>query len=220
MGLRLLEQMKYLVLLLLFTTPRVVLADFVAGIGLDYGTGISTDEKALSGPSLLDTNGLIGPRGDFEIGFKRLTLAVFGSYTLSTATSQYRDNVFDTTINDVDTAVGVLRFGIGPRLYLVNSNPFRMFVGGGVQYGALALRYDPDQIDDSNGFESDETQQLNGSYLEAGMDYIFKNKYGVRALWQRSSLKSGDFSTLGDKSLSFKNNSISLNYIQYVNTNW
>lgn len=198
-------------------------ADFVAGIGLEGTT------KGDSKNNELSHNTLVGIRGDFEFGFKHLTLNVFGGYSGGTAKSQYdftnKNYPSDTAaVEDLKTTAGLLRFGVGARLMLIHSKRLRLFAGGGGLYGGLALIYDQDDFllknGSSTGFKDKEAQAVKGSYLEAGLDYILSNKFGVRLLYQKSFMRSDEFETLNNKELHLETNYISLNYIQYVDTNW
>lgn len=206
----------FFLIFLLFGGTLPVYADFVAGIGAEgTGKGESKDKE-------LAFDALYGVRGDFEFGFKYLTFNLSAAYSFGSAESQY--NYLSTPVENLETTMGLLRFGAGARLMLLRATRFRLFVGGGGLYGGLSLMYDKDNFLANTGtsanFEEQESQAVRGSYLEAGMDYFLANKYGVRLLYQKSFLRSDAFETLNNKELSFETNNYSLNYIQYVDTKW
>lgn len=215
--------MKFFLCILFLLGAIPAHADFVAGIGLEGTTSGESDKGEFR------YNSLFGFRGDFEVGFKYLTLNVSGAYSFGTADSDYKFTNPSTpstpyTAQGLETTLGLLRLGIGARLMLLRSQKFRFFAGGGGLYGALALMYDKDEYlwktGSTNGLKSTEAQTFNGSYLEAGMDYIFTKTVGMRLLYQRSFLKTDAFETLNNKELDLQTNYFSLNYIQYVDTKW
>ncbi|WPU64431.1 hypothetical protein [Peredibacter starrii] len=215
--------MKFFLCILLLLGAISARADFVAGIGLEGSTSGESNRGEFR------HNSLFGVRGDFEIGFKYLTLHLSGAYSFGTADSDYQltdpNNASNTaTAEGLETTLGLLRLGVGARLMLIRSQRFRFFAGGGGLYGALALMYDKDEYywktGSTNGLKSTEAQALKGSYLEAGMDFIFTKTVGMRLLYQKTFLQTDAFETLNNKELDLQTNYFSLNYIQYVDTKW
>lgn len=204
--------------------PGLARADFVANAGLELGS-LKSEDTISDGKEVLRAPVLGGFKGEIEFGHPWLT--VFGAFHLNTgqAKSQYDytnpKNASDTaTVEDLKTSALMSRISGGLRLRLIKLKKFRVFVGGGIEYGFLSLTYDKDDFKKKNGtttgFEESERANLHGAFAEAGMEIIIDQDSGIRLTAQKSTMTANQLKTLKDNKLKFDFISGSINYIQYV----
>ena len=206
--------------------PGVALADFIVSAGLHGGT-IESENSSPAGNPVAKT-GLFGFKGEIEFGSP--WVAAFGSFDFGAGSgeTQYnfvnQDNPTDqATVNDLDTTSLLSRFSVGVRVKLIKLQNFRFFIGGGAQYGLLSFVYEKDDFKKKNGsttgYEESEQNKVNGLFGQAGFEIILNQNSGLRVIAQRTSLKTDKFETLGNERLKFNFTTISLGYIQYIDTN-
>jgi hypothetical protein len=213
-------------LTLLVLLPQIAHADFVANAGLEFGT-LSSHDTISSGKEVLKAPVLGGFKGEIEFGHPWIT--VFGAFHVNTGQAKAQfdytnpDNPSDTaTVKDLKTTALMSRASGGLRLRLIKLKKFRLFVGGGIEYGILNLTYDKDDFKKKNGnttgFEESERTNLHGAFAEAGMEIIIDQDSGIRLVAQKSSITANQMKTLKDNKLKMDFISGSVNYIQYIDT--
>lgn len=215
-----------IILCFFLLVPSLAKADFVANAGLELGS-LRSQDTISDGTRVLDAPILGGFKGQIEFGHPWIT--VFGSFHINTgqAESQYNysnpKNASDSaTVKDLKTTATMSRASGGLRLRLIKFKKFRVFVGGGIEYGLLGLTYDKDDFKKKNnsttGFEESERVPLRGAFAEAGMEIIFDQDSGIRLVAQKSTLNSNQFKTLNNNKLKMDFISGSVNFIQYIDT--
>lgn len=218
-----------LFLLLILIFPKWAVADFVASAGLQGGE-FKSSNRSSAGKPLLDSSGIFGFRGEIEYGHPYITLYGAFDFSAGQAKTQYNYtnpyNALDLAqVNDLKTTIGLSRFSGGLRVRLLKLKKFRLYIGGGYQYGILNLLYDKDDFKKKNssttGFEETEKQISKGVFGEVGMEFILDNDSGLRFQAQRAALNTEKFETLGETKINTYFTSFSASYIQYIDTgNW
>ena len=169
----------------------------------------------------------MGFKGEIEFGHPWIT--AFGVFHLNkgSAKSQYEftnpNNPSDSaTVKDLKTTAIMSRVAGGLRLRLIKLKKFRIFVGGGLEYGILNLSYDKDDFKKKNsstiGYEESERVKLHGAFAEAGMEIILDQDSGFRLAVQKSTMYADHFKTLDNRKLKMDFISGSINYIQYIDS--
>lgn len=218
-------------ILLLMFIPTLSYADFVASAGLVGGSFDTNNTSITTGDPIVSSPTLFGFRGEIEFGHPYLTFFAAYSFNTGSAKSQYyytnpSDSSDTTQIADLKTNIFLNRISGGMRLRIIKLKSFRLYVGGGVEYGVLNLGFDKDDFKESNNnsshnFEEKESQNLKGGFAEAGIELIFTANSGIRMQAQRSSFKTEKFETLKNQKMSSDFTTFSLSYIEYIETgNW
>lgn len=216
---------RYFFLLLLF--PQIALADFVASAGL-VGGKLQSEQESTNGKPIIDASTYIGFRGEAEFGHPFATLFASFEVGRGSAKTQYdfqNDDVpsDQATVNDLDTSLIMSRASAGLRLRLIKLKTFRLYAGGGGEYGIMNLTYDKEHFKSknagsSNGFEETETQNFRGGFLQAGMEFIIDNDSGFRVQVQKDYFKTDEFETLNEKKIKFSPVTFSVTFMQYIDT--
>lgn len=220
--------MPILILLIALISPAR--ADFIASIGGEVGSSGESEAKNAAGEHYLKHDTPIGFRAEFELKLiNRLFITASAGYWAASSKVQYdytdKDDETETaTIEGMPASFGALRGMGGLRFRLVHAKRFRMFVGGGAQFGAMLLAYDEEQFEDRNndedtGYLESEAASFGGPFAEVGMDFILTDKYGLRMLAQQTWHESKRFETLDNNEIKGKVLLFSINYIQYFETN-
>lgn len=214
---------KYLALLLLI--PQIAIADFVASAGL-VGGKLQSEQESAAGKPIIDASTYVGFRGEAEFGHPFATLFASFEVGRGSARTQYNyqnDNIpaDQATVNNLDTSILMSRASAGLRLRIIKLKTFRLYAGGGGEYGLMNLTYDKEHFKSknsgsSNGFEESETQNLRGGFLQAGMEFIIDNDSGFRVQVQKDYLKTDEFETLNEKKIKFSPVTFSVSFMQYI----
>lgn len=213
-------------ILFLLLLPSLAHADFVASAGLDGGN-FETENSSTSGVPLVKSSTLIGFRGEIEFGSPYITFVGVFNFNRGQARTQYDFNNPSNSsdqaqVEDLKTTVGLSRLSGGMRVKLIKLKNFRLFIGGGVQYGMLNLSYDKadfkDRTNSSTGFEESERQNFKGGFGEVGLEFIVNNNSGFRVQAQRASIQTEKYETIGDEKLKSNFTTFSVSFIEYIET--
>lgn len=217
--------MRILLTLILFL-PTVAKADFVASAGL-IGGRLESEETSSRDKPLLEVPTYVGFKGEAEFGHPYFT--IFGSFDLGTGKGKTEYDYQNPSIppdqavvNGLDTRVFLSRLSAGLRLKLIKLKTFRMYVGGGLEYGIMNLVYDEDHFesrtDSSTGFQENEKQNFRGGFAQIGLEFIIDNNSGFRIQAQKDYFRTDEFETLDNETLKFEPTTFSVSFMQYIDT--
>ena len=206
--------------------PSMAQADFIVSAGL-HGGKIESENSSPAGRPVVDS-GLFGFKGEIEFGSPYVS--AFGAFDLGTGTGETQYSFINdgnpadqAIVNDLETTTLLSGVSAGLRVKLIKLQTFRFFIGGGVKYGFLTFLYDKDDFKERNGsttgYEESERNKISGAFGEAGIEVIMNQNSGLRLKVQRTSLTSDKFETLGNERLKFNFITVSLGFIQYIDTN-
>lgn len=212
------------IFLLLLLLPSLAHADFIASAGL-LGSEVTSQNKSDNGKAALSAPTVIGFRGEAEFIFSYFSL--FGSFDIGTGKAKTEYNYTSPTdpldtaeVSGLKTTLVMSRFTLGTRIRIIKLKHFRMFVGGGLEYGIMSLVYDEDDftssVGSSKGLKETERQTLKGSFAQAGMEFIIDNLSGIRLQAQKDYFRTDGFETINEKQLKLSPLTFSLAFIQYV----
>lgn len=211
----------WLFLFLLFTSH--VQAVVNANIGFEGATSFDTRQKDQNGEPLISFSSLLGVRADVEWGWRYLTFNLFASYLYGNTETQYHYTdpgppQEEAEVKNLAGFATIFRLGVGPRLYLLHSPSFRLFVGGGVLYGGMTLTHDKEEfinrLGNDLGFKETESQRVHGNYYEIGMQFFLNQRFALQLMAQNTTLISQSYKTLGERPVDFNTPFYSINFVQ------
>ena len=124
------------------------------------------------------------------------------------ATTQYNytdpgNSTNSATVANLNATTTTVTGSFGARLRLINAKSFKLFVGGGLIFGGLWLSTSEqdfkDKTGNSNGYKDIDTSSIAGNYFDAGAEYRWNDKNGLRLIAKKNAFSSTKFKTLGDK---------------------
>lgn len=215
-----------LLFIIFIVLPTVAKADFVASAGL-VGGRLESEETSSRNEPLLEVPTYIGFKGEAEFGHPYVTF--FGSFDLGTGSGKTEYDYQNPSIppdqaqvNGLDTRIYLSRLSLGIRLKLIKLKTYRMYAGGGLEYGIMNLLYDEDHFESrtgsSTGFQESERQNFRGGFAQFGMEFIIDNNSGFRIQVQKDYFRTDEFETLGNETLKFEPTTFSVSFMQYIDT--
>lgn len=210
----------------IFLIPTLARADFVASAGITGGS-VESKEISTSGDPLLRIPTFIGFKGEAEFGHPYVTL--FGAFDIGTGSARAEYNYQNpdlpsdqAQVSELKTSAVSSKISLGLRVKFIKFKTFRMYVGGGLNYGLINLTYDKEDFTaasgSSIGFEESERKNLRGGFGQLGMEFIIDTNSGFRLQAQREYLRTDEFETLNNKRLKFENMIYSISFMQYIDT--
>jgi len=193
-------------------------ADFILSPGVELTSTMKSEEKE-GNSNLLKGDVGFGFVGSME--WRLISPLSFGiglGYSSRTGHSLFQNQ--DVTLTDLQTTISQFNAEAGIKLRIINTRKVKLFIGGGISIGSMALTFDKDDFIDRThsliGFESGETKGYQGHYFDAGIEYIINNKNALRFSAKHQQIETDDFENLNNQSVSLSNTSFSIQYMHYV----
>ncbi|MCT4642652.1 MAG: hypothetical protein N4A33_10200 [Bacteriovoracaceae bacterium] len=124
-------------------------------------------------------------------------------------------------LNNLSTIYSRISAAPSIRVYFLNMNKLKLFVGFGKIYGLGSFIHNQEEYEEqtgsSSGFLESAELSFSGNIKEAGLKYFWKKKFGLQVSYKQEIYETTKIATLNNNKIDRQSDQVIISYIAKVN---